>query len=158
MRILHDSDERLVVAGRPGPAAWLTAGMGLVLAVVALTGNGAEERWERLVPGGLGLGLLGLAWMAFPWTCTVFARSEGLAVHEERRLLRRNLTAVPLEEIEGAQVESVWSDGSRQTRLTLRTADGPLPLERSYGSGDRRVVETAINEWLTRPIADVRNG
>ncbi|MHA3977991.1 hypothetical protein ACW9UR_09935 [Halovulum sp. GXIMD14794] len=153
MRVLHDSDERLVVAGRPGPAAWMTAGMGMILAVVALTGNGADERWERLVPGLLGLGLLGLAWMAFPWTRTVFARAEGVAVHEERRLLHRRLTAIPLHAVEGAQVEAEWNEGSRQTRLTLLTADGSLPLERSYGSGDRRAVETAINDWLTRPSA-----
>ncbi|MSU88530.1 hypothetical protein GE300_02715 [Rhodobacteraceae bacterium 2CG4] len=152
MRILHDDNARLVVAHRPGPVAWLCTAMGAALLALAATGAGSEALSDRLIPGSAGLGLLVLAWACFPATRTVFSRAEGLAVHEEHRLLHRRLKAVPLDRIRGAQVEASWSDAARLTRLTLRTADGPLPLERSYGNDDRRALETAINEWLTRPF------
>ncbi len=39
----------------------------------------------------------------------------------------------------------------RLTRLALDTEDGVAALEYGYGSADRTALESAVNEWLTRP-------
>ncbi|MBD3624657.1 MAG: hypothetical protein HUJ24_04615 [Rhodobacteraceae bacterium] len=148
---MHDENARLVVANSPGPLAWVLAGMGLVMVAVAATSAEAMTAWDRLVPGAVGLALMLLAWACFPATRTVFSRPDGVAVHEERRLLHKRLKAVPLDSVQGARVEAQWSDSARLTRLTLATTNGPVPLEHSFGAGDRRAVGTAIDEWLTRP-------
>ncbi len=122
-------------------------------AAVALTAGLAEGAQPgRLIGIVCGLGLVALAWWAFPLTRTVFHRAEGLFVHEERRLTGKRLTPRPLDSILGARVEATWSDSSRQTRLVLDTSDGPLPLECTSGNGNRLGVESTVNDWLTRPV------
>lgn len=151
MKVLHDDYARLVVANGSGPLAWVLAGMGLAMMAVAATGADAATAWDRVIPGLAGLTILVVIWWYFPATRTMFSRPDGIAAHGERRLLHTRLRAVPLDSVQGARVEAQWTDSARLTRLTLATADGPLPLEHSFGTGDRRTAESAINEWLTRP-------
>jgi hypothetical protein len=56
--------------------------------------------------------------------------------------------------VRGARIEGNRTDeGARLTRLVLDTEDGIAALEYGYGSSDRAAQETAVNEWLTRPVS-----
>ena len=85
------------------------------------------------------------------FTDTVFSRPDNLVVHAERRLTGKKLHPFPLDEIQGAQIESNRTEGSRMTRLTLQLAEKRFPLEGGYRNQNLREIETAINDWLTQP-------
>ena len=69
-----------------------------------------------------------------------------------RRIVLVGARRIDLAAITRAAVEAQWSDdGARLTRLVLDTDQGRVPLEYGYGPTDRRALEDAVNEWLTRP-------
>lgn len=148
MKIIENTDARLVLSHRPLLMRALMMGMGAATALAGFSDSGGGAT----IAGVLGLGLVVLGWWAFPTTLTVFDRTAALVVQQERRLSGRRQVTRALADITGAQVEAVRSDsGGRTSRLVLHTIDGPWPLERSSGTADRRAAETAVNEWLTRP-------
>ncbi len=151
MFVSENTDTRLVLRHRPWQVAALVWLIGFACQWAWLTDPdlGPVARWLVLV---LGFGSVGAAWWYFPFTETVFDRRGRTVTHTERRLLSTVYTPIPLNDIEHAQVDAIRSDdGSRLTRLTLVIGGRRHPLEYGYGPADRRAVETAINEWLTRP-------
>ena len=152
MRIVENTQTRLVLAKSPWVMALLVAVMGVVPGWAAIFWDPADGAWQRWATGAVAIGVLWLAWWAFPFTRTVFDRPGDLVVHEERRLTGARVMPVALSDIRGAQVRSHRDEtGGRSTRLVLLTAAGELPLEKGFGQGDRRALESAINDWLTRP-------
>ena len=152
MKITARTYDRLVIGHSPWLLALMVNGMGLGAGWGAIFWDPADGTWERVLVAGLAVGALALAWWAFPFTRTVFDRASGLVVHEERRLTGTRVVANPLTALDRAQVRSQRDDsGGRGTRLVLVLDDGEFPLESGFGPADRRVFETAINDWLTMP-------
>ncbi|HUS53000.1 MAG TPA: hypothetical protein VMY41_03220 [Thermohalobaculum sp.] len=74
--------------------------------------------------------------------------------HRSLRPVGSRSKFVDLGKITGARIEENLTDeGARLTRLVLDTEDGGAALEYGFGGGDRSELETAVNEWLTRPVS-----
>jgi len=153
MRIVENTDRRLVIEHRPwflGGMLWL---MGLAALYSGVAGAGMDGWPERLLVLALGIGTTLAAWYWFAFLRITFDRDRGQVEHFARRPFGSRWKYLDLDRIRRAQVEADWSDsGTRLTRLSLATEDGMAALEYGYGSGDRRQLEDAVNEWLTRPV------
>jgi len=153
MTIVENTDRRLVIEHKP----WLLAGfvwfMGLLALYSGITGADMDGLVERLVVLGLGVGTCVVAWYYFAFVRITFDRDRGEVEHRALRVTGPHCKYLRLDRVLGAQVEAHWdSDGARMTRLALDTEDGRAQLEYGYGPGDRRALEAAVNEWLTRPV------
>ena len=152
MKITENTDRRLVIEHRP----WILAGfcwlMGLLALYSGVTGVDMDGWVEQLLVLALGIGMTCVAWYFFAFVRITFDRDRGEMEHRALRVIGSRSKFLKLDRVKGAQVEANWdSDGGRLTRLALDTEDGRAQLEYGYGPGDRRALETAVNEWLTRP-------
>lgn len=151
MRVVENTDRRLVIEHRP----WFLAGMiwlmGLAALWSAVTGADMDGWAERLLVLALGLGTCWAAWYWFAFLRITFEREGGTVEHRAIRPLGSRTRVMDLGIVQGARLEANWSDGARLTRLVLETERGRAPLEFGYSGADRTALEAAVNEWLTRP-------
>lgn len=153
MKIIENSDRRLVIEHRPWAMAGFIWVMGLVALYSGVTGVDMDSLAERLLVLALGAGAIFVAWYFFAFLRITFDRDRGTVEHCSLRPFGSRSKVLDLARVKGARVEANWnSDGARLTRLALDTEDGRAQLEYGYGSGDRRALEDAVNEWLTRPV------
>lgn len=152
MKITENTDRRLVIEHRPWALAGLVWAMGLAALCAGLTGADMDGWAERLLVLALGAGTCFAAWYWFAFLRITFDRDRGEVEHRSLRPFGTRSKYLRLDRIRGARVEANWSDGARLTRLALDTEDGRAQLEYGYGPADRRALETAVNEWLTRPV------
>ncbi|MBY8976203.1 hypothetical protein KHP62_10320 [Rhodobacteraceae bacterium NNCM2] len=153
MKIVENTDQRLVIADRPvflAGMVWLMGGVSLFAAVFE-TGE-VEGVWTRLLVGGIGLGACWLAWAFMPCITVTFDRARGAMVHQSHRMLRPGWFTLDLDRILRARLEANWSENTRLTRVVLEIDGDVVPLEYGFGSARRDEIAEAINEWLTRPI------
>jgi hypothetical protein len=152
MKIIENTGRRLVIVHRPwvsGGFLWL---MGLLALYSGVTGVDMDGLAERLLVLALGIGVTFAAWRWFAFLRITFDRDTGQVEHRSIRPFGSHSKFLDLARVRCAQVEANWNgDGARLTRLALDTEDGRAQLEYGYGSGDRRALEDAVNEWLTRP-------
>ena len=154
MRITQNTDHRLVIEHRPWALAGIVWLMGLAALYGAAVGNEAEGPLVRAFVGALGLAVCFAAWRWFAFLRITFDRNIGEVEHRAIRPFGTRAKYLALDRVLGARVEAQWSDGVRMTRLALETKDGRAQLEYGYSSGERRALEAAVNEWLTRPVAE----
>ena len=152
MKIVENTDRRLVIEHRPWFLAGATYAMGLAALYGAITGKQINSLAEHVLVAALGVGVTFAAWYFFAFLRITFDRDTGQIEHRSLRPLGSRSWFAGLDQVQGARVEARWSDeGARLTRLVLETADGRKPLEYGYGPGDRGALEEQVNEWLTRP-------
>ena len=151
MKIVENTDQRLVIEHRPWVLAGLVWAMGLAALYGAVTGKQIDGLAEHILVAALGVGVTFAAWYWFAFLRITFDRDTGQVEHRSLRPFGSRSKFVDLAKVEGARIEANWSEGARLTRLVLDTEDGAAALEYGYGSGDRTALETAVNEWLTRP-------
>ena len=151
MKIVENTDRRLVIVHRP----WLIAGfvwaMGLAALYGAITGKQIGSLAEHVLVAALGIGVTFTAWKWFSFLRITFDRDTGQVEHRSIRPIGSRSKFIDLDRVRGARIEAEWSDHARLTRLVLDTEDGKAALEYGFSGGDRRAVETAVNDWLTRP-------
>ena len=152
MKIVENTDRRLVIVHRP----WLMAGivwtLGLATLYGAITGKQIDSLAEHLLVAALGVGVTFAAWYWFAFLRITFDRDTGQIEHRSLRPIGSRSKFIDLEKVNGARIEASRTDkGIRMTRLSLDTEDGIAKLEYGYGRTDRTALETAVNEWLTRP-------
>lgn len=150
MKIVENTDSRLVLADRPWLLGGMTWAMGLAALWAATTDSGIDGPAQHALLAAVGLGLCGAAWWCFPVVRVVFDRERGVVAHDARRLFRTTRKEMPLSRVERAATEAERRESSRLTRLILITAHGPAPLEIGFSGADRSAAETAVNEWLRR--------
>lgn len=151
MKIVENTDRRLVIEHRPWVMAGLIWAMGLAALYGAVTGKQIGSLAEHLLVAALGVGVSFAAWYWFAFLRITFDRDAGRVEHRALRPFGSRSKFLDLDRVRGAKVEAQWSENARLTRLVLDTEDGVAALEYGYGSGDRSALETAVNEWLTRP-------
>jgi hypothetical protein len=154
MKIVENTDRRLVIEHRPWFLAGMIWAMGLAAVYAAVTGKGMRGPGEHLLVAALGVGVVWVAWYWFAFLRITFDRDTGQVEHRSLRLIGSRSKFLDLTKVRGARIEGNRSDeGARLTRLVLDTEDGTAALEYGYGSGDRAAQETAVNEWLSRPVS-----
>jgi len=153
MKITVNTDRRLVIEHRPWALAAILWLMGLVALYSGITGADMDGWAERLLVLALGIGTCFAAWYWFAALRITFDRQRGEVEHRAIRPFGSRSKYLRLDRVKGVQVEANWNSdgGSRLTRLALDTDDGRAQLEYGYGPADRRALEAAVNEWLTRP-------
>ncbi len=151
MKIVENTDRRLVIEHRP----WVTAGivwaLGLTTLYRAITGKQIDSLTEHILVAALGVGVTFAAWYWFAFLRITFDRDAGQVEHRSLRPFGSRSRFIDLAKVGGARLEAKWSNRVRLTRLALDTDDGVAALEYGYGSADRTALENAVNEWLTRP-------
>lgn len=149
MQVVEQSQETLAVAVRAGCFPWaclaVFVGCAAVAAHQALAGPGGThaERFQGAI-GGAAVGLAGFLF-GHEEARFEFDRRRGELVWRRRRSLRRTAGSLPLDAIQGVEVQ-VAMGGSHQApkrRVVLRTAQGPLPLEMAYRPGTAQECEAA---------------
>jgi hypothetical protein len=153
MKIVENTDRRLVIEHRPWVLAAIVWLMGLAALYGAIAGTKMDSLAERLLVLGLGVGACALAWYCFAFLRITFDREKGEVERRSIRPFGSRSKFLRLDRVKGARIEWSRSDeGARLTRLALDTEDGRAQLEYGYGPGDRRALEVAVNEWLSRPV------
>ena len=152
MKIVENTDRRLVIVHRPWIMAGLIWAMGLAALYGAVTGKQINSTAEHVLVAALGIGVSFAAWYWFAFLRITFDRDTGQVEHRSLRPFGSRSKFLDLDRVRGAKIEAQWSENARLTRLALDTEDGVAALEYGYGSGDRATLETAVNEWLTRPV------
>jgi hypothetical protein len=151
MKIVENTDRRLVIEHRP----WLVAGfvwaMGLAALYGAITGKQIDSLGEHVLVAALGVGVTFAAWYWFAFLRITFDRDTGQVEHRSLRPFGSRSKFIDLAKITTARQQADWRDSVRMTRLVLETEDGTAALEYGFGNRDLTELETAVNEWLTRP-------
>ena len=152
MKIVENTFRRLVIEHRPWAMAGIVWALGLAALFGAITGKQIGSLAEHLLVAALGIGVTFAAWYWFAFLRITFDRDAGQVEHRALRPFGSRSKFVELAKVRGARIEANWnSDGARLTRLVLDTEDGAAALEYGFGGTDRTALETAVNEWLTRP-------
>ncbi len=151
MKIVENTDRRLVIVHRRWVMAGLIWVMGLAALYGAITGKQIDSLAEHILVAALGIGVTFAAWYWFAFLRITFDRDAGQVEHRSLRPFGSRSKFIDLAKVNGALLEANWSNRVRLTRLALDTEDGVAALEYGYGSADRTALESAVNEWLTRP-------
>jgi len=151
MKIVENTDRRLVIVHRPWVLAGLIWGMGLAALYGAITGKQIGSVPEHVLVAGLGIGVTFAAWYWFAFLRITFDRDTGRIEHRSIRPFGSRSKFIELDRVRSARIQAEWTENTRMTRLALDTEDGIAALEYGFAAGDRRALETAVNEWLTRP-------
>ncbi len=151
MKIVENTDRRLVIVHRPWVMAGLIWIMGLAALYGAITGKQIDSLAEHILVAALGVAVTFAAWYWFAFLRITFDRDAGQVEHRSLRPFGSRSKFIDLAKVNGARLEANWSNRVRLTRLALDTEDGVAALEYGYGSADRTALESAVNEWLTRP-------
>ena len=152
MKIVENTDRRLVIVHRP----WFIAGfmwlMGFTALYGAITGKQIGSLGEYVLVAALGVGVTFAAWYWFAFLRITFDRDTGQVEHRSLRPICSRSKFIDLARVNGASIESNRnSDGGLMTRLVLDTEDGPAVLVYGFAGTDRAALEQqAVNEWLTR--------
>ncbi len=152
MKIVENTDRRLVIVHRPWVMAGIVWTLGLAALFGAVTGKQIGSTAEHVLVAALGIGVSFAAWYWFAFLRITFDRDTGQVEHRSLRPFGSRSKFLDLDRVRGAKIEAQWSENTRLTRLALDTEDGVAALEYGFGSGDRAALETAVNEWLTRPV------
>ncbi|MEL7464292.1 MAG: hypothetical protein AAFN79_09515 [Pseudomonadota bacterium] len=150
METVEATPDRLVLrSGFPFFGVFLALGGGFGLWRAAMHPGDFETDVERYVVGAIFLGLIALAWWAFPRTTLVMDRSEGVAVISEQRIGRRATRAFRIADIDGVRVLNVGRKG-RSLVPHLMVGGAKHPITRASLRGERAYeVQRTIEEWLT---------
>ncbi len=151
MKIVENTDRRLVIEHRPWVIAGLVWVMGLAALYGAITGKQIDSLAEHILVATLGIGVTFAAWYWFAFLRITFDRDTGQVEHRALRPFGSRSRFIDLAKVRGARLEANWSENIRLTRLALDTEDGVAALEYGYGSADRTALENAVTEGLTRP-------
>jgi hypothetical protein len=151
MKIVENTDRRLVIVHRPWAIAGFVWAMGLVTLYGAISGRQTGSLAVHALVTALGVGVTFAAWYWFAFLRITFDRDTGQVEHRAIRPFGSRSRFIDLDRVRGARIEAEWSEHARLTRLALDTEDGIAALEYGFAAGDRRALETAVNEWLTRP-------
>ena len=147
MRVVHDTEDKLVIEDRP----WFLAGfvwfMGLAAISVVLTGQ-TRGPGEVILLLALGIGVAMIAWHFMPFQRFEFDRPGGTFTRTIARVTGKKLEKRALATIRQAASQGSRSDGARMERVALLTDDGPYPLEFGYSGSSRTHIIGAINDWL----------
>lgn len=151
MRIVEQSDERLVIEHRP----WLLAGMlwamGLAALYAGITGQNMRSTAEHLLVLALGIGTTFAAWYWFAFLRITFDRGQGTVEHRSLRPFGSRSKYLDLAKVQQARVQLSRSEsGGLLRRLVLDTPDGVAALEYGFASGDRAALAAEVNAWLER--------
>ena len=150
MKIVENTDRRLVIVHRP----WFTAGfmwlMGFAALYGAITGKQIGSLGEHVLVAALGVGVTFAAWYWFAFLRITFDRDTGQVEHRTLRPFRARSRFLDLAGVREARIEMDWSKRVHLSWLALDTEDGMAALEHGFGSADRGLAR-AINEWLKRP-------
>ena len=158
LKVIEKTATRLLVRHMP----WLLGGLlfliGAAALIVAISEVGStDDIVEPFFIGLIGVGTLLFGWWFAPVVELDFDREAGLLRFSEIRLYRRRDRDFPLTPQIRVGQQADYDEDARLTRLVLRTANGVVPLERGYGSGDRNAIEAEINAWLAEtPPAGAR--
>ena len=151
MKIVENTDRRLVIEHRPWVMAGLMWSLGLAPLLIALSGRQTGNLAGQILLLALGVAMSCAAWYWFAFLRITFDRDTGQVEHRTMRPLRARSRFLELARVREARIEMDWSKRVHLSWLALDTEDGVAALEYGYGSGDRTALETAVNEWLTRP-------
>ncbi len=152
MKIVENTDRRLVIVHRPWVMAGIVWALGLAALYGAITGKQIGSLAEHILVAALGVGVTFAAWYWFAFLRITFDRDKGQVEHRALRPFGSRSKFIDLAKVNGARIEARWSENARLTRLALDTEDGVAALEYGYSSTDRALV-SAVNEWLTRPVS-----
>ncbi len=151
MKIVENTDRRLVIEHRPWVMAGIVWTLGQAALYGAITGKQIGSLAEHVLVAALGVGVTFAAWYWFAFLRITFDRDKGQVEHRSLRPFGSRSKFIDLDKVRGARIQAEWHENARMTRLALDTEDGPAALEYGFGGGDREALETAVNEWLTRP-------
>ncbi len=151
MKIVENTDRRLVIVHRPWVMAGIVWALGLAALYGAVTGKQIGSTAEHVLVAALGIGVTFAAWYWFAFLRITFDRDTGQVEHRSLRPFSSRSKFLDLAKVRGARIQAQWHENARMTRLALDTEDGVAALEYGYGSADREALEAAVNEWLTRP-------
>ena len=154
MKILHETQDRLVIGDRPVALACILAGMILVTAAIALwllAEGDWTGLWLSLAPVGFALAFL----VFVVRVQATFDRATGLVTIETSSLRRRTRATRPLSDLRHADVQSdqgrLPGPGRKETRMSrpvLDLAGAPVPKPR-FGGAARQANGSFCD--LTRP-------
>ena len=151
MKIVENTDRRLVIEHRPWVMAGFIWAMGLAALYGAITGKQIHSLGEHILVAALGVGVTFAAWYWFAFLRITFDRDTGQVEHRSLRPFGSRSKFLDLTKVSAARQQADWRDSVRMTRLVLETEDGTAALEYGFGNRDLTELETAVNEWLTRP-------
>ena len=151
MKIVENTDRRLVIVHRPWVMAGIVWTLGLAALFGAVTGKQIGSTAEHVLVAALGIGVSFAAWYWFAFLRITFDRDKGQVEHRSLRPFGSRSKFIDLAKVREARIEMDWSNRVHLSRLALDTEDGMAALEHGYGSADRGLAR-AINEWLTRPV------
>lgn len=151
MKLVERTPDRLVLEHRPyllGGMVWVMGTAALITGVLGIETSG----WERLFITVLGIGVVAMAAVFFPFVRITFDRRAGMVERRRAHIDRARVLNVPFAELSRVRQEASWSDGARLTRLVLELRNGTvIPLETGYSSRDLDQIETEVMSWLTEP-------
>ncbi|WP_103257549.1 hypothetical protein [Tabrizicola aquatica] len=155
MKIIHDTDQSLMIEDQP----WLIGILMIVMALVfafggmALLASGEGFGGAMMLLVGVGVPVLIGALMVQRVRLT-FDRSTGTVTRTRRSVLGLTIATHALDRLDQARV-GVSTDGDGTTyRMELDLRDPPevVPFTSYYTSGRRpEAMARAVNDWLTRP-------
>jgi len=150
MKIVENTDRRLVIVHRPWVMAGIMWTLGLAPLLAAMTGMQIGNLAEHVLAVALGIAMSGAAWYWFAFLRITFDRDTGQIEHQTLRPFRTRSRFLDLATVREARIEMDWSKRVHLSWLALDTEDGMAALEHGFGSADRGLAR-AINEWLKRP-------
>ena len=150
MKIVENTDRRLVIVHRPWVMAGIMWTLGLAPLLRAAAGMQIGNLAEHVLALALGIAMSCAAWYWFAFLRITFDRDTGQVEHRTLRPLRARSRFLDLTKVREARIEMDWSNRVHLSWLALDTEDGMAALEHGFGSADRGLAR-AINEWLTRP-------
>jgi hypothetical protein len=162
MKIIHRSDQLLVIEDQP----WLIGILMIVMALVFLIGAMALLSAGELFGGlmmlviGVGVPLLIGALMVQRVRLTL-DRATGQITRTCRTVRGLTVKTFALDRLDSVQVGvSTDSDGTtRRTELRLKAPMETVPFTRYYTSGGKpQVMADVLNDWLTAPQAALAPG
>ena len=155
MKIIHDTDQNLMIEDQP----WLIGILMIVMALVfafggmALLASGEVFGGAMMLLIGVGVPVLIGALMVQRVRLT-FDRSTGTVTRTRRSVLGLTVSTHALDRLDQARVGvSTDSDGTTyRMELDLRDPPEVVPFTSYYTSGRRpEEMARAVHDWLTRP-------
>ena len=149
MRIVSESDQQLILEHKPMVLPAIAAVLAFAVLAQALRSPGSVSLsgWVGTVLGSAVAGFIAYL-MALP-SRVVFDAGAGEVSWHHKGWPGRAHGRRKLDEITGVEVASRSPGGDGAGRVTLLTAEGPIPLTRDFwGIGRHEQTAKRIREWL----------